>query len=129
MPDESKEKSFPDVSAKLSALPKKSLFERQKAEAEAKRAREKAETAAVYEEFVKSFEEEDSVVPQSLDGGSNTFRGRGGGPPRRHFAASSSRGSGHGPLGPPPPSLSHKRSHETFPPPRRDHLKFENLLT
>ncbi|KAK4862000.1 hypothetical protein LT330_003138 [Penicillium expansum] len=129
MPDESKGKSFPDVSAKLSALPKKSLFERQKAEAEAKRAREKAETAAVYEEFVKSFEDEDSVVPQSLDGGSNTFRGRGGGPPRRHFAASSSRGSGHGHLGPPPPSLSHKRSHETFPPSRRDHLKFENMLT
>jgi hypothetical protein len=101
MPDELKGKSFPDVSAKLSALPKKSLFERQKAEAEAKRAREKAETAAVYEEFVKSFEDEDSVVPQSLDGGSNAFRGRGGGPPRRHFAASSSRGSGHGPLAPP----------------------------
>lgn len=129
MPDESKGKSFPDVSAKLSALPKKSLFERQKAEAEAKRAREKAETAAVYEEFVKSFEDEDSVAPQSWDGGSNTFRGRGGGPPRRHFATSSSRGSGHGSLGPPPPSLSHKRSHETFPPSRRDHLKFENVLT
>ncbi|KAJ6143473.1 hypothetical protein N7471_002926 [Penicillium samsonianum] len=129
MSDESKGKTFPDVSAKLSALPKKSLFERQKAEAEAKRAREKAETAAVYEEFVKSFEDEDSVVPQSLDGGPNTFRGRSGGPPRRHFAASSSRGSGHGPLAPPPPSLSHKRSHEIFPPPRRDPLKFENMLT
>ncbi|KAG0155081.1 hypothetical protein PDIDSM_654 [Penicillium digitatum] len=129
MPDESKGKSFPDVSAKLSALPKKSLFERQKAEAEAKRAREKAETAAVYEEFVRSFEDEDPVVPQSLDGGSNTTRGRGGGPLRRHFAAPSSRGSGHGPLGPPPPSLSHKRSHETFLPSRRDHLKFENMLT
>ncbi|KAJ5188506.1 hypothetical protein N7472_007520 [Penicillium cf. griseofulvum] len=123
MPDESKGKnSFPDVSAKLSALPKKSLFERQKAEAEAKRAREKAETAAVYEEFVKSFEDEDPVVPQSLDGPS-TFRR--GGPPRRHFAASSSRGSGHGPLAPPP---SQKRSHETFPPSRRDN-KFENMLT
>lgn len=128
MPDESKGKSFPDVSAKLSALPKKSLFERQKAEAEAKRARENAETAAVYEEFVKSFEDEDSVVPQSLDGGSDAFRGRGD-LPRRHFAASSSRGSGRGPLAPPPPSLTHKRSHETFPPSRRDHLKFENMLT
>lgn len=41
MPDESKGKSFPDVSAKLSALPKESLLERQKAEAEAKRVREK----------------------------------------------------------------------------------------
>ncbi|KAJ5950708.1 uncharacterized protein N7479_009121 [Penicillium vulpinum] len=128
MPDESKGKSFPDVSAKLSALPKKSLFERQKAEAEAKRAREKAETAAVYEEFVKSFEDEDPVLPQSLDG-SNTFRGRGGGPPKRHFAASSSRGSGHGPLAPPPPSLSQKRPHESFPLSRRDQHKFENRPT
>ncbi|CAK7270759.1 hypothetical protein SEPCBS57363_004267 [Sporothrix epigloea] len=34
---------------------KKSLFERQRAEAEAKRQREAAETAAVYEDFVKSF--------------------------------------------------------------------------
>jgi U2-associated protein SR140 len=123
MPDESKGKnSFPDVSAKLSALPKKSLFERQKAEAEAKRAREQAETAAVYEEFVKSFEDEDPIVPQSLDGAS-TFRR--GGPPRRHFAASSSRGSGHGLLAPPP---SQKRPHETFPPSRRDN-KSENKLT
>ncbi|KAJ5420819.1 hypothetical protein N7465_003338 [Penicillium sp. CMV-2018d] len=129
MPDESKGKSFPDVSAKLSALPKKSTFERQKAEAEAKRVREQAETDAVYEEFRKSFEDEDLVVPQSLDGGSNAFRGRNGSPPRRHFAASSSRGSGHGPLAPPPRSLSHKRSHETFPPSRRDHLKFDNMLT
>ncbi|KAJ5382657.1 hypothetical protein N7517_000568 [Penicillium concentricum] len=128
MPDESKGKSFPDVSAKLSALPKKSLFERQKAEAEAKRAREKAETAAVYEEFVKSFEDEDPAVPQSLDGGWNTFSRKGGGPPKRHFAASSSRGSGHGPLALPPPSLSQKRSHENFPLSRRDH-KFENMLT
>ncbi|KAJ9487057.1 hypothetical protein VN97_g6262 [Penicillium thymicola] len=114
MSDESKGKSFPDVSAKLSALPKKSLFERQKAEAEAKRAREKAETAAVYEEFVKSFEDEDLVVPQSLDGGSNAFRGRD--PPRRHFAASSSRGRGHG-IFPP-----HRRSQETVPPSHRDLL-------
>ena len=90
MPDESKGKSFLGVSAKLSALPKESLLERQKAEAEAKRVREKAETPAVYEEFVKSFEDEDSVVPQSLDGGSNAFRGRGDDLPRRHFAASSS---------------------------------------
>ncbi|CAI7662712.1 unnamed protein product [Penicillium discolor] len=129
MPDESKGKSFPDVSAKLSALPKKSLFERQKAEAEAKRAREQAETAAVYEEFLKSFEDEDSVVPQSLDGASTAFRGRGGGPPRRHFAASSSRGGGHGSLPPPPPSFTQKRSYETFPPSRRDQPRFENMLT
>ncbi|KOS39019.1 hypothetical protein ACN38_g10147 [Penicillium nordicum] len=103
MPDESKGTSFPDVSAKLSALPKKSLFERQKAEAEAKRAREKAETAAVYEEFVKSFEDEDLVVPQSLDG---AFRRND--PPRRHFAASSSRGRVQGTFPPHRSTPSHR---------------------
>ncbi len=40
-------KEFPDLSNKLSAPSKKSLFEKQKAEAEAKRIREAAETAAV----------------------------------------------------------------------------------
>src|SRR3954447_14769792 len=99
MSDEPKGKSFPDVSAKLSALPKKSLFERQKAEAEAKRAREKAETAAVYEDFVKSFEDDAPTGPKSSDGRLNTFGSRGGGlggPSKRHFTASASRNSGPG---------------------------------
>ncbi|KAJ5750045.1 hypothetical protein N7533_007073 [Penicillium manginii] len=116
MPDDTKGKAFPDVSAKLSALPKKSLFERQKADAEAKRAREKAETAAVYEDFVKSFEDDVSEGPRASDGRPNTFGGRGGafggGPPRRHFTNSGPRSSGPGSLGPPPPSLSRKRPHE-----------------
>lgn len=118
MPDDTKGKAFPDVSAKLSALPKKSLFERQKADAEAKRAREKAETAAVYEDFVKSFEDDVSEGPRASDGRPNTFGGRGGafggGPPRRHFTNSGPRSSGPGSLGPPPPSLSRKRPHEGF---------------
>ena len=38
---------------------KKSQFERQKAEAEAKRLREEAETKAVYEDFIKSFDDEE----------------------------------------------------------------------
>jgi U2-associated protein SR140 len=126
MSNDSKGMKFPDVSAKLSALPKKSLFERQKAEAEAKRAREKEETDAVYQDFVKSFEDEAPVVPRSLDG-MNTY-GRGG-PPRRHFAASSLRHSGPGTLGPSPSSLSHKRTHTTFPPSRHDHFQFANMLT
>lgn len=115
MPDESKGKGFPDVSAKLSALPKKSLFERQKAEAEAKRAREKAETAAVYEDFVKSFEDDAPVGPRVADGRLSTFGGRGG-QPRRHFTSSGPRSSGPGSLGPPPPSLSRKRPHDGFVP-------------
>ncbi|KAJ6083321.1 hypothetical protein N7467_007456 [Penicillium canescens] len=129
MSDEPKGKSFPDVSAKLSALPKKSLFERQKAEAEAKRAREKAETAAVYEDFVKSFEDDAPTGPKSSDGRLNTFGSRGGGlggPSKRHFTASASRNSGPGTLGPPPPSLSRKRTHEGFAPSHPDQPRFEN---
>ena len=123
-PDELKGKSFPDVSAKLSALPKKSLFERQKAEAEAKRAREQAETAAVYEDFVKSFDDEAPTGPRASETQSHAFGGRGGGlgggPARRHFTNTGPRNSGPGTLGPPPPSLSRKRTHEGFAPRNRD---------
>lgn len=124
--NDSKGNSFPDVSAKLSALPKKSLFERQKAEAEAKRAREKAETAAVYEEFVKSFEDEAPVVPQSLDEGNGYPRRNV--PPPRHFAASSLRHSGPGTLGPAPSTFSQKRTHATFPS-QRNHSDFPKMST
>ncbi|KJR83284.1 U2-associated protein SR140 [Sporothrix schenckii 1099-18] len=44
---------------------KKSIFERQRAEAEAKRKREAAETAAVYEDFVKSFDDGGSAPAMS----------------------------------------------------------------
>jgi U2-associated protein SR140 len=59
MASDKKIAEFPDVDSKLQAPTKKSLFERQKAEAEAKRLREEAETKAVYEDFVKSFDDED----------------------------------------------------------------------
>jgi len=122
MPDDSKGNGFPDVSAKLSALPKKSLFERQRAEAEAKRAREKAETAAVYEDFVKSFD--DDASSRGPDTRPNTFGSRGGGmtggPARRHFTSSGPRSSGPGTLGPPPPLISRKRTHEGFAPVSRN---------
>lgn len=118
MPEDQKGKGFPDVSAKLSTLPKKSLFERQKAEAEAKRAREKAETAAVYEDFVKSFENDTPAGPRASEGRPSTFGARGGGmgggPARRHFTSSGPRSSGPGTLGPPPSSLSRKRTHDGF---------------
>jgi U2-associated protein SR140 len=116
MPDESKAKAFPDLSSKLSAPPKRSVFERQKAEAEAKRAREKAETAAVYEDFVKSFDDDgDNGNRRS----SSNFRpsgpgSLGGPPPKRHFtSASSARNSGPGSLGP-APSLGRKRTYDGF---------------
>ncbi|KAI9798159.1 MAG: hypothetical protein M1833_004908 [Piccolia ochrophora] len=131
MPDSSKIKEFPDINNKLSAPNKKSLFERQKAEAEAKRQREQAETAAVYEDFVKSFEDEEGSAPPSgvrdrLGASEAQATSRGGalgGPPKRHFASTptgpSGRGlggargtlstSGPGSLGPPP---SRKRTHD-----------------
>ncbi|EED19178.1 conserved hypothetical protein [Talaromyces stipitatus ATCC 10500] len=117
MPDDSKSKTFPDLSSKLSAPPKRSLFERQKAEAEAKRAREKAETAAVYEDFVKSFDDDgDSSSRRTLSNFRSSGPGSlGGPPPKRHFTgASTSRNSGPGSLGPPPPSLARKRTYDGF---------------
>ncbi|KEF61364.1 uncharacterized protein A1O9_02930 [Exophiala aquamarina CBS 119918] len=95
-----------DLSSKFGATTKKSIFERQKAEAEAKKAREKAETAAVLEDFVKSFDDEnDSPQLQTKrtgggfgSGGSSAF---GPGPGKRHFTSSGLK-SGPGSLGPSP---------------------------
>ncbi|KAI4287538.1 MAG: hypothetical protein L6R35_003207 [Caloplaca aegaea] len=132
MSEDSKFKEFPDIGSKLAAPTKKSLFERQKAEAEAKRQREQDETAAVYEDFVKSFDDEgheaQSSGPRSSSGFGSTA---GGGPSRRHFSGApsgpSAKGgfggranSGPGSLGPPPTSLSRKRAHDGSQPPRKD---------
>ncbi|EXJ87796.1 hypothetical protein A1O1_04723 [Capronia coronata CBS 617.96] len=107
------------LSAKLSAPMKKSVFERQKAEAEAKKAREQAETAAVLEDFVKSFDDDEgepSGFPSRRPGHGGGGGGGGGGaahghnanygpgPGKRHFTSSGLK-SGPGSLGP-PPSLS-----------------------
>ncbi|EGC40962.1 conserved hypothetical protein [Histoplasma capsulatum var. duboisii H88] len=99
MPEDSKAKGFLDLSSKLSAPAKKSLFERQKAEAEAKRAREKAETEAVYEDFVKSFQNDaDTPTGPGVSGRVGSY-GRGGAahsgapvaPSKRHFTSSTIR--------------------------------------
>ncbi|PWY92505.1 hypothetical protein BO70DRAFT_348867 [Aspergillus heteromorphus CBS 117.55] len=117
MSDDSNPKPSPGIAAKLSAIPKKSLFERQKAEAEAKRAREQAETAAVYEDFVKSFEDDSHADRHGVDGRLSRLppsRNQPlGGPGKRHFTSSGPRMSGPGTLGP-PSSLSRKRTHEGF---------------
>ncbi|KAE8440535.1 hypothetical protein EG329_007262 [Mollisiaceae sp. DMI_Dod_QoI] len=126
---------FPDVENKLQAPTKKSLFERQKAEAEAKRLREEAETKAVYEDFVKSFDDEDEFPTNGGFGGNEGSRygGFSGAPPKRHFGTGPpsgpasgrgfgapgdrdrrSIGSGPGSLGPPPQSLNKKRTFDGF---------------
>lgn len=140
MAQDSKIKEFPDIGSKLTAPTKKSLFERQKAEAEAKRQREQEETAAVYEDFIKSFDDADE---SALSAGGNAFRGGAsegsgagrafGGPSKRHFTGPptgpASRGglgggrgssSGPGSLGPPPPSLSRKRAYDGSHPSQKD---------
>ena len=134
---------FPDVEAKLQKPSKQSAFEKQKAEAEAKRKREAAETAAVYESFVKSFDNEDDF-DGNADGSSNRGDrggfsrqqggpfGRsgpggmnaafGGGASRRHFGAGSGTGlkSGPGSLGPPPSAFGKKRAFDSFQQGSRD---------
>ena len=128
MAEDSKIKEFPDIGSKLTAPTKKSVFERQKAEAEAKRQREQEETAAVYEDFIKSFDDEDDPRPSdsSVRGRAASRVARGGalaGQSKRHFSGPATRGrgiSGPGSLGPPPPSLSRKRAHDGSQPPRRE---------
>lgn len=141
MAKDSKIKEFPDISNKLTAPTKKSLFERQKAEAEAKRQREQEETAAVYEDFVKSFDDEDTGPPSSTGfsrGGGLGNSGAPGGFSKRHFSGpppgpagrggfNSSRGnSGPGSLGPLPPSLSRKRARDSQPTQREGLFAFED---
>ncbi|KAL2259583.1 hypothetical protein VTK26DRAFT_6698 [Humicola hyalothermophila] len=122
---------FPDVEAKLQRPSKQSAFERQKAEAEAKRRREAEETAAVYEDFVKSFahdDEGDFSLRSSRQSSSRYGSGPperppfgsqapfGGGTGKRHFGipAGSSMKSGPGSLGPVPSSFGKKRSYDGF---------------
>ncbi len=104
--------SDPDISAKLAAPTKKSVFERQKADAEAKKAREKAETAAALQDFVKSFDDDGEQDAGFLsrrgpgEGRGGFGPGSGGGfgpagPGKRHFTNNSLK-SGPGSLGPSP---------------------------
>ncbi|CEJ91074.1 hypothetical protein VHEMI06812 [[Torrubiella] hemipterigena] len=132
---------FPKPDAKLQKSAKQSAFERQKAEAEAKRKREAAETAAVYEDFVKSFDRDDD----NSMGDSEARQGRGdpraqqgmarggrppfgvgappsGGPSRRHFGQSGMK-SGPGSLGPAPGGFNKKRSFQDFSKQNRDNAQ------
>ncbi|KAK0672995.1 hypothetical protein QBC41DRAFT_152459 [Cercophora samala] len=121
---------FPDVQAKLQQPKEKSAFEKQKAEIEAKRLREEAETAAALAEFQKEFggdEEEDNFTRGShhssrFGNGPPTrpaFNNQGpfgGGAGKRHFGLPSgpSLKSGPGSLGPPPSSYGKKRTFDGF---------------
>ncbi|KAL8820480.1 MAG: hypothetical protein Q9223_001310 [Gallowayella weberi] len=132
---DSKVKEFPDIGSKLAAPTKKSLFEKQKAEAEAKRQREQEENAAVYEDFVKSFDDDgDNTTSFGARKSSALDNASSGGPSRRHFSGAPSGPGGRGGfgargksgpgslenLGPPPPSFSRKRAYDGSQPSRKD---------
>lgn len=114
------------LESKFQKPAKQSVFEKQKAEAEAKRKREAAETAAVYEDFIKSFDhDEDDHAEHGASAQRNQRPGFGnfGGPPppsgpsgasRRHFGTSSGMKSGPGSLGMPPMPFGKKRSFNDF---------------
>ena len=137
MAEKHKVKDFPDISNKLAAPNKKSVFERHKAEAEAKRQREEEETAAVYQDFVKSFDDEGAPSPEKNSTGTRgnlggSSSGVTGGFSKRHFSGPPGRGgrakSGPGSLGPPPPTLSRKKGHDGSPPVKREGLfAFEDV--
>jgi U2-associated protein SR140 len=116
---------FPNVRDKLSAPSKKSAFEKARLEAEEKRKREEAETAAVYKDFVASFDDDPSPAPSSggynqRGGGGGFGRGgfRGGMGPvnmgKRHFSGAPGRGGlgGNGGFG----------GSSGLPPPRKRNL-------
>jgi U2-associated protein SR140 len=127
---------FPNVSDKLSAPSKKSAFEKARLEAEAKRAREEAETAAVYRDFVASFDDDEPTPPPPsgmMRGGFGGPRGGGmrgappSGPGRRHFTGmpggrggggfNGGGGPGAGGMslpGPPPPNLRKRNLGNAF---------------
>ncbi|CAG9943758.1 unnamed protein product [Clonostachys rosea f. rosea IK726] len=124
MPPDQAPHEFPNVKAKLQKPTRQSAFEKQKAEAEAKRLREEAETAAVYQDFIKSFDREESGDGNEDNGrrptpfGSQGFPGPrpglGGPAPgtsKRHFGAPNVK-SGPGSLGPAPSSFAKKRSYQ-----------------
>lgn len=117
---------FPDIEAKLQKPTKQSAFEKQRAEAAAKRQREEAENAAVLKDFVESFDDEDDDNGLRLgsrrDHESNLnapLRARLGmsggpsGPSKRHFGSSTLK-SGPGSLGPAPSGFGKKRSFQDF---------------
>ena len=114
--------AFANAANKLGAAPKKSIFDKQKDEAEAKKARDEAETAAAYEDFVKSFEGDGPAPTQNPRPGGSSTGSHGLG--KRHFTGSGLK-SGPGSLGPPPsgprsgpggfgPAFGKKRQYEDF---------------
>ncbi|KAK3484737.1 hypothetical protein B0T13DRAFT_485114, partial [Neurospora crassa] len=91
---------FPDVEAKLQRATKQSAFERQKAEAEAKRRREsRLRRPAVYEDFVKSFDHDDSSESR---------------PPNSRYGNDRPERPTLGGQRPPPTSFGKKRSYDDF---------------
>lgn len=120
MPDDRKILEFPNVHQKLQAPTKQSVFEKQKQDAEAKRLREEAETAAVYKDFVASFDDEDDARDSFGRDRNSGYSGSSG--PRRHFDSGPGRRGAFGGRGSGPPKsgpgslgpLNQKRPYDGF---------------
>lgn len=114
-PYDMSDKGIPDLSSKLNAPKKVSVFEKQRQEAEAKRIREEAENRAALREFEDSFadEDEDDFVAQ-VAAGRSAYGGPRAGDGGGYTRGAPMRSSGPGTLGPPPgpPPLSLKRKRE-----------------
>ncbi|KAL5606012.1 hypothetical protein BROUX41_006198 [Berkeleyomyces rouxiae] len=146
--------NFPDAEAKLAKIATKSVFEKQRADADAKRQREAAETAAIYEDFVKSFEADERppptdgtvgavkqvrdvpgdyrLLPDKPKGFSSISVGGSGGGFKRHFGTAGSAAplkSGPGSLGPAQVSFSSKKRPLDASASSRARLGFEDYAT
>ena len=116
-------KEFPNAEAKLQRPTKLSAFEKQRADAEAKRLREAAETEAALQAFQESLggEADDDLTSGANPGGPrhrpvgfSGFSSRQA-PPKRHgLQIGSGLKSGPGSLGPSPSAFGKKRSFQDF---------------
>jgi U2-associated protein SR140 len=102
MADRDKNRGFGDIEKKLSQPTKKSAFERQKEEAEAKRKEEEAQAARVLEDFAAEHGVSDDDADKPLTQAQSSYPGVPrpfGGPPvasSRHFPSTGPRTSGVG---------------------------------
>lgn len=111
MADRDKYKGFGDIERKSSQPAKKSAFERQKEEAEAKRKEEEAQAARVLEDFAAEHGVSDDDVDKSSTQAQSSYPGAprpfGGAPvvPGRYFPSAGSRTSG---------AVTHGQSSDAF---------------
>ena len=133
MADRDKNKGFGDNEKKPSQPTKKSAFERQKEEAEAKRKEEEAQAARVLEDFAAehgvSDDDADKPSAQAQSSYPGAPRPFGGPPvaPARHFPPSGPRTSGAGAHGQPSDTFTSQEAEQEKVRPQRLRIKVPKL--